>query len=45
LREHYLVDLIAAVPYTLAVQWVARRWVRYMPAWIAGRFYGRESQS
>jgi hypothetical protein len=23
LREHYLIDLIAAVPYTFAVQWVA----------------------
>jgi hypothetical protein len=45
LREHYLVDLIAAVPYTLAVQWAARRWERYLPAWIAGRFDGRESQS
>jgi hypothetical protein len=25
LREHYLVDLIAAVPYTLAIQWMAAR--------------------
>ena len=25
LREHYLVDLIAAVPYTIAIQWLARR--------------------
>jgi len=25
LREHYLVDLLAAAPYTLAVQWLARR--------------------
>jgi PAP2 superfamily len=25
LREHYLVDLIAAVPYTLGIQWIARQ--------------------
>jgi membrane-associated phospholipid phosphatase len=31
LREHYLIDLIAAVPYTLGVQWAARRWERYQP--------------
>jgi hypothetical protein len=31
LREHYLIDLIAAVPYTLAVQWMARRCERYVP--------------
>jgi hypothetical protein len=30
LREHYLIDLIAAVPYTFAVQWMARRCERYV---------------
>jgi membrane-associated phospholipid phosphatase len=30
LREHYLVDLIAAVPYTIAVQWIAFRWKDYL---------------
>ena len=30
LREHYLVDLIAAVPYTIAVQWMARHCVEYL---------------
>jgi hypothetical protein len=29
LREHYLVDLLAAAPYTLAMHWLARRPVRY----------------
>jgi hypothetical protein len=33
LREHYLIDLIAAVPYTLAVQWMVCRSARY----LAGR--------
>jgi hypothetical protein len=28
--EHYLVDLFVAVPYTLAVQWLARRWPSYV---------------
>jgi len=28
--EHYLVDLIAAVPYTFAVQGLARRWPSYV---------------
>lgn len=31
LGEHYLVDLIVAVPYAFAVQWSARGW----PAWAA----------
>ncbi|SRR5712692_168188 len=30
LREHYLIDLIAAIPYTLAVQWMASRGARYL---------------
>jgi hypothetical protein len=29
LQEHYLVDLIAAVPYTIAVQWMGRHWEDY----------------
>jgi hypothetical protein len=33
LREHYLVDLLAAAPYTLAVQWLARRAAPY--PWLA----------
>ena len=28
LGEHYLIDLIAAVPYTVAVQWAAIAWDR-----------------
>ena len=28
--EHYLVDLIVAVPYALAVQWLAVRWPGYV---------------
>ena len=28
--EHYLVDLIVAVLYTFAVQWLARRWPNYV---------------
>jgi hypothetical protein len=28
--EHYLVDLIVAVPYTFAVQWLAHRWPSYV---------------
>jgi hypothetical protein len=35
LREHYLIDLIAAVPYTIAVQWMARRWEKFLPAFKA----------
>jgi membrane-associated phospholipid phosphatase len=31
LKEHYLIDLIAAVPYTFAVQWMARHCERYLP--------------
>jgi hypothetical protein len=30
LGEHYLIDLIVAVPYTLAVQWLATRWPSYV---------------
>jgi hypothetical protein len=30
LREHYLIDLIAAVPYTLAVQWMVCGGARYL---------------
>jgi hypothetical protein len=52
LREHYLIDLIAAVPYTLAVQWIARRCERYLPVAkadspraTADRLNGGESQS
>jgi hypothetical protein len=30
LGEHYLVDLIVSVPYTLAVQWLATRWPSYL---------------
>ncbi len=30
LREHYLVDLIAAVPFTVAVQWMARHSKEYL---------------
>jgi hypothetical protein len=26
LRQHYLIDLIAAIPYTVAVQWAALAW-------------------
>jgi hypothetical protein len=51
LREHYLIDLIAAVPYTLAVQWMVCRSARYFPVVkaespraIAGRLDGGESQ-
>jgi membrane-associated phospholipid phosphatase len=28
LRQHYVIDLIAAVPYAIAVQWVALAWDR-----------------
>lgn len=31
LREHYLVDLIAAVPYTIFIQWLARYCEKYLP--------------
>lgn len=27
LRQHYLVDLIAAIPYTVAVQWIASKYL------------------
>jgi len=36
LREHYLVDLIAAVPFTIAVQWMARHSVEYLSILKAG---------
>jgi len=51
LREHYLVDLIAAVPYTLAIQWMARHYKSYLPVFNAitsranaGRLERGESQ-
>lgn len=28
LRQHYLIDLIAALPYAVAVQWAALAWDR-----------------
>ena len=31
LREHYLVDLIAAVPYTLAIQWLSVHYESFLP--------------
>ncbi len=51
LREHYLIDLIAAIPYTLAVQWMAGHGVGYLRAvkaessrTIPGRLDEGESQ-
>lgn len=51
LREHYLIDLIAALPYTLAVQWMVCRSARYLRVVkaessraIAGGLDGGESQ-
>ena len=42
--EHYLVDLIAAVPYTLAVLWLTLRWpdlvARFKPAVVAAKTAG-----
>lgn len=38
LGEHYLIDLIAAVPYTVAVQWAAIAWDRRHFA-VAERIY------
>jgi hypothetical protein len=35
LREHYLVDLIAAVPSTLAIQWLARGYKSHLPVFDA----------
>lgn len=36
LREHYLVDLIAAVPYALAVEWIAGRLGAFSKAELVG---------
>jgi hypothetical protein len=30
LGEHYWIDLIVAVPYTFAMQWLATRWPSYV---------------
>jgi hypothetical protein len=33
-REHYFVDLLAAVPYTAAVQWAAQRQFAFRRPWL-----------
>ena len=49
LREHYLVDLIAAVPYTIAIQWLARKlsWTErtHNASFSAAQLEGGQSES